>query len=255
MTEIQHNPDQDVVVRGAAKRNVSGSREFRLRGEAMTRLEVFSDAAFAFALTMIVVSVGSIPSNYDELVLAMKNVPAFSLSFIQIALFWIAHRSWSRKYGLEDTVSTVLTLGMIFTILIYVYPLRLIFSSFFQFVTGGWLPSEFEVTSTAQIANLFIYYGVGYSTLTGIIALLHFHALRKKIELELTANETLAAKKSVSVWGTHCCFGFLSILFSLSTPSDIGVYSGFVYFLLGAAIPVVSIYYDRKIRDQDELDH
>ena len=29
---------------------------FRLRGEAMTRIEVFSDAAFAFAITMLVIS-------------------------------------------------------------------------------------------------------------------------------------------------------------------------------------------------------
>lgn len=46
---------------------------FRLRGESMTRLEVFSDTAFAFAMTMLVVSVGAIPHNYSELILAHKK--------------------------------------------------------------------------------------------------------------------------------------------------------------------------------------
>ena len=47
---------------------------FRLRGTEMTRLETFSDAAFAFAITMLVISVGKIPSNYQELILALKCV-------------------------------------------------------------------------------------------------------------------------------------------------------------------------------------
>ncbi len=34
---------------------------FRMRGESMNRLEVFSDAAFAFALTTLVVTSGEIP--------------------------------------------------------------------------------------------------------------------------------------------------------------------------------------------------
>lgn len=42
---------------------------FRLRGTEMTRLETFLDAAFAFATTLLVISVGSIPENYQELII------------------------------------------------------------------------------------------------------------------------------------------------------------------------------------------
>jgi hypothetical protein len=45
---------------------------FRLRGIETTRMDTFIDAAFAFAVTMLVISVGDIPNNYDELIIALK---------------------------------------------------------------------------------------------------------------------------------------------------------------------------------------
>jgi hypothetical protein len=52
---------------------------FRLRGMDMTRLETFCDAAFAFATTLLVISVGTIPESYEELILALKGVPSFAV--------------------------------------------------------------------------------------------------------------------------------------------------------------------------------
>ena len=52
---------------------------FRMRGLEMTRLEVFIDAAFAFAVTMLVISFDSIPRSYDEVMLAIKSIPALLL--------------------------------------------------------------------------------------------------------------------------------------------------------------------------------
>ena len=65
---------------------------FRLRGMEMTRLETFADAAFAFAVTLLVVGGGDfIPATFDEMIQAMKQVPAFAASFANIMLFWYAH--------------------------------------------------------------------------------------------------------------------------------------------------------------------
>jgi hypothetical protein len=51
-------------------------RRFRLRGSAMTRLETFIDAAFAFAVTMLVIAAQRIPDDIETLLAAFKNVPA-----------------------------------------------------------------------------------------------------------------------------------------------------------------------------------
>ena len=75
---------------------------FRLRGVEMTRLETFSDAAFAFAITMPVIATQQIPEDIDTLFAAFKNVPAFVASIIVLGIFWRGHWLWSRHYGLED---------------------------------------------------------------------------------------------------------------------------------------------------------
>ncbi len=220
---------------------------FYLRSENMTRLEVFSDTAFAFALTMLVVSVGSIPSNHSELILALKNVPAFFLSFVQIVAFWWAHRVWSQRYGLESTTATVLTLSMIFTILVFIYPLRLIYSGLCQFISGGWLPGEFSVNSNREFADLFVIYGVGYALLTAILTLLYLHAYRQRGELALTEFESVKTKKMVAVFLIQVVFGVLSALFALLSPPDIAIYAGFVYIGLGVFIPLANVAYEREV--------
>ena len=116
---------------------------FRLRGMEMTRLETFMDAAFAFATTMLVISGGEIPKNYPELILALKDIPSFIASFLIIMLFWAGHRTWSRRYGLEDRNTILISISLIFVLLVYIYPLRLMFSALFNFISGGWFPARF----------------------------------------------------------------------------------------------------------------
>ncbi len=53
---------------------------FRLRGMEMTRLETFIDAAFAFAISMLVIAAQQIPDNIQTLLAAFKNVPTFVCS-------------------------------------------------------------------------------------------------------------------------------------------------------------------------------
>jgi Endosomal/lysosomal potassium channel TMEM175 len=78
---------------------------FRLRGMEITRLETFIDAAFAFAITMLVIAAQQIPDDIETLLAAFKNVPAFVASVIVLGIFWRGHWLWSRRYGLEDGIS------------------------------------------------------------------------------------------------------------------------------------------------------
>src|SRR3989442_10995613 len=70
---------------------------FRLRGIEMTRLETFIDAAFAFAVTMLVIATGQVPDDIQALLVAFKNVPAFVASIAVLSIFWRGHWLWSRR--------------------------------------------------------------------------------------------------------------------------------------------------------------
>ena len=140
---------------------------FRLRGMAMTRLETFTDAAFAFAVTLLVISVDDIPGSYEEFLAALTQIPAFIGCFLQLMLFWWGHHSWSRRYGLEDGASMLCSLALVATVLIYIYPLRVIIGAFFANATGGLLPLPFEV-NVNQIGSLYVVFGAGFSALAAL---------------------------------------------------------------------------------------
>jgi Endosomal/lysosomal potassium channel TMEM175 len=89
---------------------------FRLRGLEMTRLESFVDATFAFAVSLLVVAGQQVPDDLGTLLRAFNNVPAFAASIAVMGFFWRGHWLWSRRFGLEDGVSILISWAMIFTI-------------------------------------------------------------------------------------------------------------------------------------------
>lgn len=162
----------------AGQRDASG---FRLRGHAVTRTETFVDAAFAFSLTLLVIFHNDLPQTAGQLRAALLRVPAFVLSFSMLALFWAAHNRWSRRYGLDDGWSRLLSLGLVLVVLVYVYPLRMVMSSFLWLLSGGALPSELGFDPARQMLDLqttFIVYSLGFGLLAWIVWLLNRHALR-----------------------------------------------------------------------------
>lgn len=212
---------RDLPVKGA----------FRMRGRGMTRLETFVDAAFAFAITMLVISIDNMPRNWPEMVDALKGAPAFALSFAQIMLFWWGHRTWSQRYGLEDGLSTLVSLGLVFIVLVYVYPLKIIYSSFFAWMTDSWLPSNFDVANLA-VTSVFVVFGVGFAALAGALMLLYMRARKKTSDLNLSPVEFVRTSQEIVVWGVLSGTGLVSAAFAGLTPPKVGVYAGFIYFSL-----------------------
>src|SRR2546427_7164966 len=79
-------------------------RGFRLRGMQMTRLETFIDAAFAFAISMLVIAAQQIPDNIQALLAAFKNVPTFICSIAVLGIYWRGPWLWGRRFRLGDGV-------------------------------------------------------------------------------------------------------------------------------------------------------
>lgn len=134
---------------------------FRLRGLEMTRLESFVDATFAFAVSVLVVAGQQVPDDLDTLLRAFNNVPAFAASIAIMGFFWRGHWLWSRRFGLEDGVSILISWAMIFTMLIYVYPLKIIFGGMFYGLSDGHLGQPISVHSVAKGRAVFALYGLG----------------------------------------------------------------------------------------------
>lgn len=225
---------------------------FRLRGTGTTRLETFLDAAFAFATTLLVISLGSIPDSYEELILALKGIPAFAASFVSIIFLWLLHRKWSQRYGLEDKVSTLISLTLIFIILVYVYPLKMVFSALFAWLSGGWFPSTFNLQNASELANLFIIYGLGFAAVMLMYTLLYKRALSNSKVLQLNDLEILKTKNDLFLNFVLFLTAILSALFAFIFPVYIAVYAGFVYWSLPVSMTLTQAYFSKRIKKLSE---
>ena len=173
-------------------------RTFHVRKDHVTRLETFVDAAFAFAVTMLVISVGSVPHTLNDFFEALWHIPNFIVCFVLILLFWSAHDRFNRRYGLDDATTKFLSLTLVLTVLIYVFPLRVVIGFGLWFFSGGFLPTEITLPAggmqLAQLEGAFIVYGVGFSILCGIIWALNRHVLGLADQLRLSAADALEAR-------------------------------------------------------------
>ena len=212
----------------------------RLRGRDMTRLETLTDASFAFAITMLVISIGTIPSNLKELVDALKVIPAFLFAFAIICLFWSAHRDWSRYYGIENIYSRLITFGLIFTVLVYMYPLRLMASSFMNFLSGGFLPTEFLIADVREVPKLFVIYGIGFTIISSIFVLLYYHAWKKSDSLNLNNKEKVFTIENITAWSVCGITGLLASSIAAMTDPGIGIFSSFLYCTLPVTVPLIA---------------
>ncbi len=223
---------------------------FRLRGLGMTRIEVFTDAAFAFALTLLVVSL-DIPTGYDELVTVLQGVPAFALSAVLLMVFWAGHHTWSRRYGLDDALTIILSCLLVFTVLVYVYPLRFVFMAMTVWlaqVFGLPITSELISIGASQINKLFIVYGVGFVAMCTSIVLLNLHAWRLRDSLQLSELERYDTRSEIGAWVIVGSAGVLSIVLALATPPSWAGLPGFAYMLLSVVMPVYGTMTGRRRR-------
>lgn len=82
------------------------------------RVEGFSDAVFAFAVTLLVVSL-EVPRTFDELLGTMRGFLAFAICFALLLWIWYEHYKFFRRYGLRDTPTVWLNSALLFQRVLY----------------------------------------------------------------------------------------------------------------------------------------
>jgi Endosomal/lysosomal potassium channel TMEM175 len=216
-----------------------GRREgFRWRGGEITRLEGFSDAVFAFAITLLVVSL-EVPRTFHELAATMRGFLAFGVCFALLIVLWHEHYVFFRRYGLQDAATVWLNAALLFVMLFYVYPLKFVFRLVLSGLTGaptvvplpgGGVEPVIEV---AQMPTLFLIYGGGVIALYLLLALLYFHAYRLRRELALTPVEVFDTRASIVGHLLAAGVALVSVAVALLVPPRLVGLAGYTYFLFG----------------------
>ncbi len=221
------------------------------RGDKVTRLEAFVDAAFAFAVTLLVISGDQIPTSISMLLDALKQVPSYAASFALIMQFWLNHADWSRRFGLEDTYSERLSLMLVFVLLIFVYPLKMVFASFFSLLSQNYLPTHFKIESWLQVPALFQTFAIGFGAMALVMCLLFSRAAKLGPGLGFSEIEIAYAKYKRLMWGTVVLFSILSLILAAVIPAkpESGLWvgmPGFIFFGLNIFQFLIRRHYKKK---------
>jgi len=189
-----------------------------------SRIDNFTDAAFAFAVSLLVIGGAMAPETFDALIGSLGDIPAFAFGFAVMAMFWLGHVRWRRLRGDGDILSTFLTLVLIFLTLIYVQPLRAMASATGLFFTGqGRLFG-------GSLPGLFAVYGTGFVAMSLTMTALYSESLRSAT---MAPAERAECRGERGIWLILMLTGLASILVSLTR---YGVLAAMLYMTLPVTI-------------------
>lgn len=207
---------------------------FRMRGREVTRLESFSDAVFGFALTLLVVSL-EVPKSFADLIQTMRGFGAFAVCFAMLALIWNSHYKFCRRYGLDDGAARFYTCILLFIVLLYVYPLKFLFTLWINGMLFGHAADAIPITED-QVSMLLVIYGLGFGAVYLSLTLLYLHAWRLRDSLELSELERLDTRFLIYRLLTLSAVGLIAA--ALAPAAWFASWRGFIYF---AIIPLMRI--------------
>ncbi|MEP6583843.1 MAG: TMEM175 family protein [Ginsengibacter sp.] len=229
-----------------AKNIEAKDKTFRLRGHEILRIEAFSDAVFAFAVTLLIVSL-EVPKSFEELMVTMRGFFAFGISFLLLVMIWYDQNVFFRRYGMHDILTVALNLTLVFLVLFYVYPLKFLFTLVFSGYIYGDEHSPF-IMDAKDSPKLLIIYGVGYVLIQALFFFMYVHAYKKRKSLELTLLEVFDTKTSMYAKIVVIGIGLLSVFMANALPPNKAGYAGMIYILIGPAFSIFYSYRGRKKR-------
>lgn len=220
------------------RKGVGASAQFRWRGDEISRVEGFSDAVFAFSITLLIVSL-EVPRTFDQLMVTMRGFLPFAVSFMLLISVWYDHYVFFRRYGLQDAHTISLNSALLFVVLFYVYPLKFLFTvTFDAFVTGGEGRNAIE---NSQLPALMAIFSAGFTAVFLLFGLMFLHAYRKRDELDLNELERFDTRESIVASFIKAGCGGASVAIALIGGEGFGGLAGMIYPIVFA--PSLTIFH------------
>jgi uncharacterized membrane protein len=205
----------------------SGNIEWR--SHEPSRIETFSDAVFAFALTLIIVSI-EVPKSFDELMETMKGTISFGVCFALLFQIWNNQNIYFRRYALNDFYTVLINAILLFVVLVYTYPLKFLSMLLFSFSDGMYTKNghEFPMMRDGQTQPLMLIYGAGFFAIYLLFYLMYRHAA-KNAELIGLSNREIFDTESITGINFICmCICVVVMSIGIILPRLAGI-SGFLY--------------------------
>ena len=197
----------------------------------ISRLEALSDGVFAFAATLMVVSLG-----LEEPWLARESrvleLITFGGSFFVLIALWVVHYNYFRRAAYVDYGIIAYNTVLLFVVLYYVFPLKSLINT--------WLGQE--PISEEGLASLFQWYGLGFLLIFLCFSLMYRRAYKKTKSISRSLN-LLFYSRHFAIY-----VGVSALSIGVAT-QGIGIrygVPGFLYAILGPLCYWHSVRFEKK---------
>lgn len=197
----------------------------------LSRIEAFSDGVFAFAATLLVVSVGNEQST-SVLKIDWKEFLGFGISFFVLVALWSVHYNFFRRTKYMDNWIIAFNSILLFVVLYYIFPLKSLLDTWFN----G------EGISLHSFSSLFQLYSLGFLLIFGCVSIMYYRAYRKTKNVEKSISLLFYARHFV-------IYFFVSLLSIAIAKLKLGLefaLPGIIYSLLGPLCYWHGVHFNKK---------
>lgn len=202
-----------------------------------SRIEAFSDAVFAVAATLMVVS---FDMNEGFLLQESNTVSfiTFGVSFFVLVGLWWVHYNFFRRTNYMDHWIIALNAFLLFVILYYVFPLKSLINSWFGT----------EKLSLKGFVWLFELYSLGFALIFLFFSLMYYRAYKKTKQLENSINLLFYSRH----FAIYVAIGVVSMLIAKFQLGLKFALPGLIYFLLGPLCYIHGVRFTKKYKTINE---
>ncbi|GMN09243.1 hypothetical protein MTsPCn9_03010 [Croceitalea sp. MTPC9] len=184
----------------------------------ISRIEAFSDAVFAFAATLMVVS---FDTDQDFLLVQAKTTSfiTFGVSFFVLVGLWSVHYNFFRRTNYMDNWIIALNAILLFVVLYYVFPLKSLLDT--------WVGKK--GLSLDDFSSLFQLYSLGFLLIFLCLSLMYLRAYKKTKSIE-------SSLKLLFYTRHFAIYVFVAFLSIVTAKFQIGLryaLPGIIYAILG----------------------
>lgn len=222
---------------------------FKLRGAEITRIETFSDAVFAFSISLLVMAL-EVPKTFHELKQILQSFIPFAATVSLVFLFWYQQNRFFRHYGLNNITIIILNATLLLLVLFYVYPLKFLFSLLYTMFTHINLFEKATaqgetILTEEEFPQLVMIYSAGYAAIWAVIYFMYKKAwsLRKQLKLDFFEQED--TRKQLRGAFINIIIGIAALIFAFAQHPALG---GICFFIIAPALALNSAYTKRRIK-------
>ena len=225
--------------------NQNKKDKIKWRSHEVARIEALSDGVFAFAISLLVISL-EVPKTSTALLESLWGLIPFAFSFGIIFALWRTQYKFFRRYGLRDKATLAMNGALLFFILAFVYPLKFFFSSLLMLPGYSISPND--------VPFIVILYCSALVFIWLLFSMMYLNAYIQRREIQLTEIEVYETVNFL----VNCAIPIsplivISIVIFVERSKCTNLMEVLPYMCIGYIIPVSSLIFTRLRKKQYKI--